>query len=381
MDAVSYIGRLSSVFAPKENRPLFLDNFAFQMHYKFAFAFLMASTFILTGNLWVGKPATCMTEKLKDKEAFESYCLVHGFHTYHAITDNPTYRPEEAYPGVGPYSKHTDEYQMKRHDLYMWTVGIFVLMALGNYFPHFIWKISEGGRLNLLVQELDSRYIITYDESRYQENKAARWFKKSRGRTNWYMLMFILCEMMNVINCVIQMYIIHVIFDHQMWTHQIEVIQDVFTTNRSSKLLQHLFPKAVKCNMPIYGIAGSKEVHDAICHLHQNHYTQVAFVLLWIWYFSAGTITLLYVVVTRGRFLNMKERFNRLFWKCPIANKEDIDIISQKMSISDMFLLDHFCSMIQPYHIEPLLKELASNLRTETTNTECSPNFVAVGRV
>lgn len=364
MDAITSTRRLSSVFALKQDRTIFLDNGIFKLHYKYAFAFLMASTFLLTGSLWFGKPISCIVSETRHKVTIEGYCLVHGVKTYHPTITNPKYRPEELYPGVGPYTTYDSEYVVERHHLYKWTALIMFFMAVCNYTPHFLWKIAEGGRLHMLVQHMDSRYIVSSQESSIRAKKAAKWFFKKNTQSNRYLIAFIICELLNVINCALQLFIISSLFGHEMWSEQIEVVRDVFTSKRNS-LLNRKFPKSVKCDMPSFGPSGTVEIVDALCHLHQNYYTEVVLIISWFWYLFAGSMSFVYIVVCRLRFFSRKQRINLLFNLCPIAKKKDIELITSALGIADMFILHHLCSIIEAYHIEPLIDELASRIRSD----------------
>jgi len=56
--------------------------------------------------------------------------------------------------GVGP---HSGDDEIKYHKYYQWVFFFLCAQALAFYFPRFLWKNMEGGKMKMLVQDLQVR--------------------------------------------------------------------------------------------------------------------------------------------------------------------------------------------------------------------------------
>lgn len=364
MDTVINIGRLSSTFGHRKT--LILDNTIFKLHYKLTVAFLMATIFCLSGNMWMGRPIDCMTSDSEDKQMMESHCLVEGAKTIHPKTQTPMFQPETIYPGVAPVPDNHPEYTLRWHHMYPWTMVALFIMAVINYFPHFLWKMIDGGRLHNLVQGMDKEFFDE-DEARVKIRRTVKKISDFEESVTIYTISFVACEVINVVFCVAQMYFIHWLFNSELWEQQIEVIKDVFGTERSLPLLHEAFPKVIKCNFERYGPSGTVEILDAMCFFHQNRFNEVAFTLLWIWFFAIGVVSACHLAFNKIGFLMMKERINILHRYCPTADKDDVIKIVNCMTITQVVLLVELCKALQSLYTDDLLKELAKELKPKTS--------------
>lgn len=372
MDAISTVLRLAQLFGVKEERNLLLDNAIFKMHYKATVAVLMASAMILSGNNWMGKAISCLTTEDVSKDVTEGFCYSTGGYTIHPLGDdwNWSIQPEELYPGVGPIANYPAEHRVVYHYIYKWIPFFCIILAGLNYLPHLLWKTSERHDLHVIVQYMDSRNLHSSEDDRREENKAAKWFHIRRGTNTYCVVGFIACELMNVFNCALQMFLINWMFDYHMWSHQADILRDVMTTENQLLILHRVFPKVVKCDLSSYGVSGSKVVTDAVCYLHQNYFLQSVCAFLWLWFFFTGILTLTYILIFRSRLLFKKERVRYLLRLCPIADIKDIHIIVNNLCYSDVFILLRLCQLIQPFHREAMFKELARYIKTSPSLTQ-----------
>ena len=104
-------------------------------------------------------------------------------------------------------------------------------------------------------------------------------------RGSWgvsYAYKFYFCEILNLLNVGLQLYLMDVFFGHSLSSFGL----DLFTvTNedpyRRTDPLAVIFPKVTKCTFNAHGIGGSIVSHDAICVLSINNINEKMYVFLW----------------------------------------------------------------------------------------------------
>lgn len=160
-----------------------IDNTTFRMHYQWTFAILCVCSLLQTLTQFFGKPIDCMVEGVS-KSVFDTYCWIHGTFT---LPSQLTGRRgvDFPHPGVGPYphsSTNTEDSNLVevtadgdeiRHAWYQWVIFVLFFQALACYFPHFLWKNLEGGKISLLLQDLPN---FTLDAEGEAINKKRRAF-------------------------------------------------------------------------------------------------------------------------------------------------------------------------------------------------------------
>ena len=77
------------------------------------------------------------------------------------------------------------------------------------YIPRYIWKYNEGGRLAMLVHDmLLPIYVIEKNERLDRLNIIVKYFKINRGKHGLYAAKFFLCEFLNLVNVIGQMFFV-----------------------------------------------------------------------------------------------------------------------------------------------------------------------------
>jgi hypothetical protein len=375
MDTVINIGKISSTFGHR--RTLIPDSLIFRLHYKGTVSILMVFIFCLSGNMWMGKPIACMTDGGVKSQLMESHCLMAGAKTFQPKAKKPLHQRESIFQGVGPVPYHQEEYSLMRHHLYKWTMLTLFIMAVCNYFPHYIWKMIDGGRLHMLAQGMDKE-LIDDEEARIRIKRVVKKFEAFDDSVALYTAGYVICEVFNVLLCAAQMYYIHWLFNSQMWTRQLDILMDVFGKDRTLHLLDEAFPKVVKCDMDRYGPSGTVERFDAMCFFHQNVYNELMYTLLWFWFFAIGVLNVTNLTLNKFGLLFKRERINALHRCCPTAMKEDINKIVNSMTITQFILLLELCKAIQSLHTDDLIKDLAKALKPRKTKKPTNPSLPRV---
>lgn len=92
----------------------------------------------------------------------------------------------------------------------------------------------------------------------------------------------ILCEHLNLLNVVLQIYCTNRFLGGQFYSLGINFIRDDFKGIMDA--LDVVFPKVTKCHFHKYGPSGSIQKFDAMCVMALNVINEKIFVFLWFWY-------------------------------------------------------------------------------------------------
>lgn len=123
------------------------------------------------------------------------------------------------HPGVSSLTSKSD--QVKYHKYYQWVCFVLFFQAMLFYIPRYLWKTWEGGRMKMLVMDLNCPIV---DE----ENKCGRkklildYFISNIKNHNFYAFRFFFCEVLNFINCVGQIFFMDM-FLGKLLNHKIVV--------------------------------------------------------------------------------------------------------------------------------------------------------------
>merc|ERR1711971_841489 len=177
-------------------------------------------------------------------------------------------RPGQDYPhpGVGPrgssyndpdFIKTTDDGDEIRHAWYQWVCFVLFFQAVLCYLPHFIWKSWEGGKISMLIQELD-KPMIESESSRDRRTVIVNWVTRTIRSHNLYVYKFVFCEVLNFLDIVGQMYLMDSFLGGQFTTYGLDVLS-VANTEMEYRVdpMARVFPKMSKRTFHKYGASGS----------------------------------------------------------------------------------------------------------------------------
>ena len=200
------------------------------------------------------------------------------------------YPSSESDPNLVEVTEEGDEI---RHAWYQWVVFVLFFQALLCYFPHFLWKSWEGGKLSLLLQDLDVNTLHTEPETtKARRSVIVDYILRNIRTHNIYIYKFIFCEFLNLVNIFVQMYLMDTFFGGQFSTYGSEVLS-VVVMNMENRVdpMAKVFPKMSKCTFHNYGPTGTIQNHDGLCILPINTINEKIYVFLWFWYLALITWT------------------------------------------------------------------------------------------
>ena len=269
------------------------------------FGLLCLASLLQTAKQYFGDPIDCIVDGVPSS-VFKAYCWIHGTFT---LPSQLTGRlgVDHPHPGVGPYPSRanvdrdlvevTPEGDEIRHAWYQWVVFVLFFQALLCYFPHFLWKNWEGGKLSLLLQGLDEKTLDgDVDATKEKRNKIVNYIVQSLGMHNLYVAKFVSCEFLNMINVLVQMWLMNNFFGGQFTTYGVDVItlsgQDM---EKRVDPMAKVFPKMSKCTFHKYGPSGTIMNHDGLCILPINIINEKIYVFLWFWFVGLAIWTGIYL--------------------------------------------------------------------------------------
>ena len=187
-----------------------LTTYVFKLHYLATSLILFLCSILVTANKLIGQNIDCISDEKSVQRVINSYCWISS--TFTIANQNPGVQGRDfAYQGVEPgfddRSGHKDD-RFVRHAYYQWVPFVLFLQAVMFYTPYFIWSIYEDGKLEKITNGLRGRTLKLSDR-KDQCNILVQYVKETFHDHYWYARIYFLCDVLNLINVVFQMYFIN----------------------------------------------------------------------------------------------------------------------------------------------------------------------------
>lgn len=333
-----------------------IDNNIFRLHYKASVIILVACSIIVTSRQYIGEPISCMhTKGDTPKEVVNQFCWIHATFTLPSAL-NKTVGKEVPHPGI---DKYTEKDARTYHSYYQWVCFVLFFQACLFYIPRYVWKIAEGGKMRMLIMNLDNP--ILSEESKSEKKKLLLEYVMGNlhGHT-FYIIMFIVCEVMNFINVVGQIYFMDLFLGGEFTTYGPEVIRfsSMDQEDRVDPMIK-VFPRITKCNFHKYGPSGDVQKLDFLCVLPLNIVNEKIYIFLWFWFVILAVVTGLsllfriFVVVFPAFRLQLMKMRSRL------VQRDYVEIVVRKIQLGDWFVLDLLGKNMDGIVFREFLMELA----------------------
>ncbi|GAB6032214.1 hypothetical protein CHUAL_010856 [Chamberlinius hualienensis] len=339
-------------------RHLQVDNGVFQLHYRFTVLILLAFSILVTSKQYIGDPIDCTSPAKLRENVIDQYCWVSSTHS----VPNACHKKvgtEVIYPCI---DKHVDGQEYVSHQYYQWVCFVLFLQALMFYFPHYLWKSWESGRLKALTLDLDGPLVD--DKVKEQRIKAlTAYFNVSLHRHNFYAARYVVCEILNFINVVGQMFLTNRFLGGTFLTYGTEVIQftQLDQLDRTDPMMM-IFPRVTKCTFHTFGPGGNPQNHDAVCVLPINIINEKIYIVLWFWFIFlaiASGLAIIYRIVT---IISPEIRSQLLRARATSVKRRVVEDITKKIMFGDWFLLYLLSKNINSYIFKDVADVVAKNL-------------------
>lgn len=357
---------------------IWIDNAVFRLHCKASALLLFGSCLLVSVGQFFGDPIDCIVEKDVPEGVMDTYCWIHSTFTLPKKV-NSEIGWAVAHPGVGPVDllRPTAEpggeppvlplqnYQEEtvEHRYYQWVVFTLFLQGVMFLFPYQLWKYIEGGKVASLIPD---NLVHTLHDKRMPgfgtpanlveggkkvalvaTGKIKDYFVTRHGNPygyrehRHYFLKFAFCELMNLINVVVQLIFLNVFFNGVFTTYGSEVLSmSQMDPEDRRDPLDRVFPKVTKCTFEKYGPSGTIQRFDGLCVLSLNIINEKIYIMLFVWFVFLATVTAMWITWRLASIFSGRIREFILRGQSRLlAKPDDIMIVCNNLSLGDWFIL------------------------------------------
>lgn len=312
-----------------------IDNHVFRLHYKVTVALLMGFSILVTSRQYIGDPIDCITKDAVPTKVLDSFCWIHSTFSIKSAWHKKV-GVQVPYPGV---DKYTPGEERVYHAYYQWVCFVLFFQACLFYIPRYLWKAAEGRRVENLILDLNNP-ILNDDKRKKSIHILCQYFKDNRGHHQTYVFYFFLCEFLNFINVVGQIYLVDSFLGGEFSTYGSKVFQ--FTewdpAVRFDPMVK-VFPRLTKCTFHMYGSSGDVQKHDAMCILPINIINEKIYVFMWFWFVVLAIVSGLTIIYRAVIVFIREARYHVLATSARGTQVEALKSLSETWDVGDWFLL------------------------------------------
>jgi len=334
MSLLTLFGGLKNVFKVKTYST---DTVVFRLHYKVTMGFLMACCLLVTAIQLVTDPITCDVKGVSGG-IFNAFCWTHATFTlpYRQFSkDGPILQP-----GVGPLRGGSEpQEEAVYHGFYQWVGIVLFGQSLTFYIPHFLWKSCEGKKVERLVSGIISP-VATEEVKKKHRVAIADYFYCNKRKHTAYGLRFVICEILNLLNCSLQIYLIDQLLGGEFSTYGLQVLHFALLDDeeRTDPMVK-IFPKVTKCTFHNFGASGTIQQFDGLCILPINMINDKIYIALWFWLLLLLVISSFYMVFRVITIASPALRINYLKTISPSLSLKTCQHLKTTLGFGDWLIL------------------------------------------
>jgi len=363
----------------KSGNSNFIDNTTFRLHYRVTFTILVVSSLLTTTYQYIGAPIICMASGVPGG-LMNTYCWIHGTFTVPAklagvIGENMPH------PGVGPTTdpnliRITEEGDEIRHAWYQWVCFVLFLQALMCYVPHYLWKTWEGGKIKMMIQDLNEQKLNEEDPNADATRKERRlatvqYFERTKGSHQLYVSKYVFCEALNLANVVLQLYLMNFFLGGQFFDYGMDVLRvSELPIEERVDPMSKVFPKVTKCTFNNYGPSGTVENKDGLCVLAINIINEKIYIFLWFWFLTLCVWTGVHLFIRILSMALVNFRMYILSNRTKGSKRSDLSIVVRKCAYGDFFLLMQLSKHFDPNVFHEFIIDLRDRLMDKRDEME-----------
>lgn len=331
-----------------------IDDPIFRLHYKFTGLAILFASILVSGYQFFGNPIMCIQKDDIPEKLLNTYCWIEATFTLPKAF-NKKVGTEVVYPGV---DKHNIGDEVIEHAYYQWVCFVLFLQAIMFCLPYFIWKTMESGRMKVLTEKLKSP-VLSEDERKTSYEGLAKYFRFKRNDHQSYAFKFLMCEVLNFINVLSQIYFIDAFLGGEFRKFGADVVK--YTNEEQENRLDPMikvFPRITKCTFHKYGSSGDVQKHDALCLLPLNIINEKIFVVMWFWLVVLAVLDGTVLVYRFVIYFSSQARFLLLHCVSRLTTREDLKSLIPSFSYGDWFMLYLLADNIDNLHFREFILEL-----------------------
>lgn len=208
---------------------------------------------------------------------------------------------------------------------------------------------------------LDLNCPIVEEESKRERKKLlVDYFYANLNTQNFYAFRFFICEVLNFINVVGQIYFMDFFLDGEFTTYGRDVVR--FTEMEPEERedpMARVFPKMTKCTFHKYGPSGTVQKFDGLCVLPLNIVNEKIYVFLWFWFIILSILSGISLVYRAVVVAGPRVRLYLLRARSRLALQEQVETVCGKLQIGDWFVLYQLGKNIDPLIYKDLMGALS----------------------
>lgn len=350
------------------------DNFIFQLHYRHTIVLLLIFSISITAKQHFGDPIDC----IGDKEAFkptgilDTYCWITT--TYSNPDDwRKEVGTEIAYPGVANGQYGNQSKPRVYHAYYQWVAFVLYFQALLFYIPRIFWKSIEADRVKNLILDLHKHILKPEDREKKCEILSQHLFDNRRNQGNliyWYLL----AEVLNLINVLGQMQLMHRFLGNKFWSLGIKILTEEANDDPTGfDSLMEIFPRMTKCTFHMGGPSGDIQRYDAFCLLSINNLNEKIYLVIWFWFVILAIITFFGVLYRICSILIPDVRIIITQSRCALIAREITENLIPELTINDWFLLDRIGKNADGFNYKFLIETYHNKFKNAKLSNENIP--------
>ncbi|CAG9840087.1 unnamed protein product [Diabrotica balteata] len=335
-----------------------IDNNIFRLHYKATVIILVSFSLLVTSRQYIGDPIDCIVDEIP-LNVMDTYCWIYSTFTVpNRLTGH--IGKDIVQPGVASHVDGKDD--VKYHKYYQWVCFALFFQAMLFYVPRYLWKTWEGGRVKMLVLDLNCP-IVSEDCKKDRKQLLVDYFTTNLHLQNFYAYRFFICEVLNFVNVVGQIFFMDFFLDGEFSTYGSDVLS--FTEMEPEQRedpMARVFPKVTKCTFNKYGPSGTVQRFDGLCVLPLNIVNEKIYVFLWFWFILLSVLSGVSLLYRLAVIFAPKIRLYLLRTKCRIAAYDQVETIGNKCEIGDWFVLYQLSKNIDPLIFKEVINDLSKKL-------------------
>ncbi|KAF4517912.1 hypothetical protein B566_EDAN001866 [Ephemera danica] len=340
-----------------------IDNNVFRLHYKATVIILIAFSLLVTSRQYIGDPIDCIVDEIP-LAVMDTYCWIHSTFTipnrFKGTLASIFVGRDHAHPGVGPEMPNNDT--RTYHKYYQWVCFVLFFQAILFYIPRYLWKTWEGGRVKMLV--LDLNCPVVNEECKADRKKLlVEYFASNLHTQNFYAFRFFLCECLNFINVILQIYFMDMFLggEFSSYGHRVLAMTELEPEFRDDPM-STVFPKVTKCEFHKYGPSGTIQKFDGLCVLPLNIVNEKIYVFLWFWFVILSVISGLALIYRAATVTAAQVRLTLLRTQSRLSSQDHVETVARKCKIGDWFVLYQLGKNIDPLIYKEFISDLAKKL-------------------
>lgn len=356
-----------------------IDNMVFRFHYRVTTAILFVCCILVTANNLIGEPIACINDGAVPGHVINTYCWITHTFTLPHQTNKPV-GSHVAHPGVGGFVQGEDE--KRYHSYYQWVPFMLFFQGLLFYIPHWVWKNWEEGKVRMITDGMRGAVVCTKEDRRDRQSRLVQYFIDTLHMHNVYASGYFLCEVLNFVNVIANMFFIDTFLGGAFLTYGTEVIKfsQQNQENRTDPMVI-VFPRVTKCTFHKFGPSGTIQRHDALCILALNILNEKIYIFLWFWFIILAVLSGFALVYSIAVVLLPSIRETILIRRFRFGTPAGVSALIRKTQIGDFLLLHLLGQNMNMLIFGELLDELSrklhlgNNIPTAPSTFELSPIY------